>query len=185
MPNDSAPSLPWHSLVTKNTGIVRTLAHRLGRRLGFDEAEAVGMLALVQAARSYRPEAGAFTTLAWISVRRAILRAVDKQQPPSASGKPATVLFTDLDATGETYDPTAADGDAEQRRIEDRDEIEHLLKCLPARSAQVVRLRFGLNDGGTEHSFAAIGASLGLSRTRVEQIYTAAMQKLANFQPNE
>lgn len=56
-------------------------------------------------------------------------------------------------------------------------ELRQLLDDLTTREQDVITMRFGLNDGKT-HSLAQIGKSLDLSRERVRQIESKALQKL-------
>lgn len=56
-------------------------------------------------------------------------------------------------------------------------ELKQLLADLTPRERDVITMRFGLNDGKT-HSLAQIGKSLELSRERVRQIESKALQKL-------
>lgn len=56
-------------------------------------------------------------------------------------------------------------------------ELKQLLADLTDRERDVITMRFGLNDGKT-HSLAQIGKSLNLSRERVRQIESKALQKL-------
>jgi RNA polymerase nonessential primary-like sigma factor len=56
-------------------------------------------------------------------------------------------------------------------------ELQDLLAELTTRERDVIQMRFGLNDGQT-HSLAEIGKILELSRERVRQIESKALQKL-------
>ncbi len=49
---------------------------------------------------------------------------------------------------------------------------------LTPREAQALRLRFGLDRGGTERTLAEVGDALGISRERVRQLEAEAMAKL-------
>jgi RNA polymerase primary sigma factor len=89
--------------------------------------------------------------------------------------------------------PVGEDGDAELGSfIEDRDaptpveianerwlndEIERVLRSLPSREAQIVRLRFGLQDGRT-YTLEEIGKKFGLTRERIRQIERVALHRL-------
>ena len=56
-------------------------------------------------------------------------------------------------------------------------DLQHLLADLTSREREVIQMRFGLNDGNT-YSLAEIGRTLELSRERVRQIESKALQKL-------
>jgi RNA polymerase primary sigma factor len=60
---------------------------------------------------------------------------------------------------------------------------EHLLRAavskLPEREQQVIKLRYGLNGDQDPKSLEMIGRQLGLTRERVRQIETKALERLA------
>jgi RNA polymerase nonessential primary-like sigma factor len=56
-------------------------------------------------------------------------------------------------------------------------ELQDMLAELTTREQDVIRMRFGLKDGQS-HSLAEIGKHLELSRERVRQIESKALQKL-------
>ena len=58
-----------------------------------------------------------------------------------------------------------------------RRDLHQLLAALTTREQEVIRLRFGLGDG-VPYSLAEIGRTLELSRERVRQIESKALQKL-------
>lgn len=62
-------------------------------------------------------------------------------------------------------------------QAEQRQAIGQALEELTARECQVLRLRFGLEDGH-ERNLAEVGRELGISRERVRQIEVASLQKL-------
>ena len=51
------------------------------------------------------------------------------------------------------------------------------LRSLPSREAQIVRLRFGLQDGRT-YTLEEIGQKFGLTRERIRQIERVALHRL-------
>ncbi len=62
-------------------------------------------------------------------------------------------------------------------QAEQRQAIGQALDGLTSRECQVLRLRFGLEDG-LERNLAEVGRELGISRERVRQIEVASLQKL-------
>jgi RNA polymerase nonessential primary-like sigma factor len=56
-------------------------------------------------------------------------------------------------------------------------DLKQLLAELTSREREVIEMRYGLNDGKS-YSLADIGRALNLSRERVRQIETKALQKL-------
>jgi RNA polymerase nonessential primary-like sigma factor len=56
-------------------------------------------------------------------------------------------------------------------------DLQHLLSDLTTRERDVILMRFGLADGHP-YSLAEIGRALDLSRERVRQIESKALQKL-------
>ena len=57
------------------------------------------------------------------------------------------------------------------------DEVERVVRSLPSREAQIVRLRFGLQDGRT-YTLEEIGQKFGLTRERIRQIERMALHRL-------
>jgi RNA polymerase primary sigma factor len=60
-----------------------------------------------------------------------------------------------------------------------RDEIEAMLAALSPREARVLELRFGLLDGRT-HTLKEVGEKFGVTRERIRQIETEALERLRN-----
>jgi len=59
-----------------------------------------------------------------------------------------------------------------------REQVDRLLESLPPRHRSVLQMRYGL-EGGKEHTLESIGARLKISRERVRQIQTEAIQRIA------
>lgn len=57
------------------------------------------------------------------------------------------------------------------------DAIEQLLTILPPREAEILRLRYGFQNG-ENHSMAQIGVIMGYSRERIRQLQHEALNKL-------
>lgn len=60
-----------------------------------------------------------------------------------------------------------------------KEEVSELLNAMNDREKQVIRLRYGLEDGKT-HTLEEIGEELKVTRERVRQIESRAMEKLRN-----
>ena len=60
-----------------------------------------------------------------------------------------------------------------------KEEVSELLNALNDREKQVIRLRYGLEDGKT-YTLEEIGEELKVTRERVRQIESRAMEKLRN-----
>jgi RNA polymerase primary sigma factor len=58
-----------------------------------------------------------------------------------------------------------------------REEIEEVLTSLTPREARVLQLRFGLTDGRS-HTLKEVGEKFGVTRERIRQIETEALQRL-------
>lgn len=113
----------------------------------------------------------------------------------SASGLTHDQVKRALDADSETVSLDAKPGDFgrplyetiedESRRRPDalaeakmkREELESALSELDPRTERVVRLRYGLDDGGAR-SLREVGIEVGLSRERVRQLEVAAFNSI-------
>ncbi len=61
--------------------------------------------------------------------------------------------------------------------------VERLLSMLPQREAEILRLRYGFEDG-ENHSMAQIGEIMGYSRERIRQLQHEALHKLRMLDRN-
>lgn len=89
---------------------------------------------------------------------------------------------TDPDREGgiEVEDLKAANPLADIYQGEIREYILRLLDQLPGRHRMVIRLRYGMDDG-TEHTLESIGTRLKISRERVRQIQSEAIERIARI----
>ena len=62
-------------------------------------------------------------------------------------------------------------------RILMREQLDAVLASLPAREEQVLRMRFGLDDG-TPHTLEDVGRAFNVTRERIRQIEVKALKRL-------
>ena len=74
-------------------------------------------------------------------------------------------------------DKTEATPEEAMNALVQKEEVSELLEALSERERQVIRLRYGLEDGKT-HTLEEIGSILNVTRERVRQIEARAMEKL-------
>jgi RNA polymerase sigma factor (sigma-70 family) len=95
-------------------------------------------------------------------------------------------LDASVDEAGETAmgdlleDTETVDPESEVLALDDLAGLDRLLRQLPPREADIVRARFGLDDG-EPLSYAQIGARYGLSHNRVRQITDRSLRRLRQF----
>ncbi|GIW72028.1 MAG: RNA polymerase sigma factor SigA [Planctomycetota bacterium] len=74
-------------------------------------------------------------------------------------------------------DQHAADAIEQTQKKQLRDRVHRILKELSHREREVLRLRYGLDDG-TTHTLEEVGKRFKVSRERIRQIEVGALQKL-------
>jgi RNA polymerase primary sigma factor len=58
-----------------------------------------------------------------------------------------------------------------------QEQVREVLDALPMREAQVLMLRYGFQDGQS-HTLQEVGNKMGITRERVRQIESQAMNRL-------
>ncbi|ASC70535.1 RNA polymerase sigma factor SigC [Halomicronema hongdechloris C2206] len=104
-------------------------------------------------------------------VREVLLRVPRAVSLETKVGKERDTELGDLLETDETTPEETLMQEALRR------DLQHLMADLTSREQDVIRMRFGLGDG-IPYSLAEIGRALELSRERVRQIESKALQKL-------
>jgi RNA polymerase sigma factor (sigma-70 family) len=148
---------------------------RLLRRMDRDDIHAIGQSVLWTCCKVWTPERGALTTLAAVAVLHALVNASQRRMMH------ALQLSAITNGDGDQYDPPAPETDDMAEALDqlraDRARLVRLLRQLPRRHREVLRLRWGLG-GGEPSSLREIGGRLGVSVERVRQIEEAAFKRL-------
>lgn len=75
-------------------------------------------------------------------------------------------------------DPNVGDFNDNAFHNELRERINELLKSIPEREAEIIKMRHGINPEGREYTLEEIGEKLGITRERVRQLEARAMKRL-------
>lgn len=160
-----------------------------------------GVLGLMRAAEKYNPERGSFSTYAvwwiWQAITRAAadqgrlirvpvhlyekspwLRRAHDPGPIPAAALPTLRPMVSLDELPESRHPTVGWTD----EIDERSSlaaVREALSKLTQRQADVLRLRFGLDDG-RPRTLEEVGVEFGVTRERIRQIQDKALRRLSH-----
>lgn len=162
------------------------LIHAVLRRewsgcLSYEEALHVGRIGLWRALLGYDPARGtAFSTYAWVAIRRHIRRAAREER-----AHPALCSLTGLrDQALERGDsalrgeppgePTERSLDEALDRALVQEALLALVDELPRRLRQIVVARYGL-DGQPPRTLRQVGSQLALSHERIRQLQQQAL----------
>lgn len=147
-----------------------------------DDLISIGSIGLMKAVHTFKPEAGKLTTYAARCIENEIrmhLRACKKLRTTSTMSDSVSfdregneVQLTELMGTDRDAVP-----DEVALKIDSAIALEAIDKVLDEREARVIRLRYGLEDGGfhPQHEAAKL---LGISRSYVSRIEKRALEKL-------
>jgi RNA polymerase primary sigma factor len=105
------------------------------------------------------------------------VRGIIRVMQPIASLDAPIGDDVDLLAMDQVADEQAPDPREEADRRHLQEELRRLLATLSTQEQQILRLRFGFDARG-DHTLQEIAESYGLSRERIRQIETQALQKL-------
>ena len=149
-----------------------------------DDLVSIGSIGLIKAVHTFRPEAGRLTTHASRCIENEILmhlRANRKLRNTVTMSDSATfdregneVQLTELMGTDRDVVP-----DEVERRISGSLALKLIDRVLDARQAQIIRLRYGLEDGAL-HPQHEVAKRLGISRSYVSRIEKRALEILKN-----
>ncbi len=153
------------ALAYRVAGTFARRAHSVG--LDREDVRQEAVFGLLHAASAFDATKGAFTTLAWLRVKRHLLDVLRRRHELLRQ-------FPTDPVTGEQVEPPDERRQAEVGAAAD---VEELLRGLDARRRLAVVLHYGL-DGGGERTLADVGAALGVSGKRAQQLVASALQRL-------
>jgi RNA polymerase sigma factor (sigma-70 family) len=156
----------------RHEGLIHAVIRREGSgSLTYEEALQAGRIGLWRAILNYDPARGAaFSTYAWVAIRRHIHRAAAQ-----AGGDSRYQLVPYPHGLAELSSRELAedlDESVEQALI--REALFALLSQLPHRLRQVIVARYGL-DGHPPRTLRQLGGQLGLSGERIRQLQQDAV----------
>lgn len=151
-------------LLARHDGLVHAVIRREGSgALTYEEALQAGRIGLWRAVLGYDPGYGtAFSTYAWVAIRRHIRRTAAQETDDTAYGLIASPLRQTPDLAGHV------------ERVQVHEALHMLLSQLPERLRRVTLARYGL-DGAPCRSLRQLGAQLGLSHERIRQLEQDAL----------
>ncbi len=177
-------------LIEHNLRLVAHIAKKYARSgLESDDLVSIGSIGLMKAVDSFRPECGRLSSYAARCVENEILMALRSDKKNRGNVSLFDTIGADRDG-GEVrlMDVLASDEDSVPDRVERRVEClrasRALRQALDEREQTVLRLRCGL-DGDDPLTQREVGRRMGISRSYVSRIETAALQKLRDYLRNE
>ena len=172
-----------NALIEHNLRLVAHIARKYAQPgVDQDDLVSVGSLGLIKAVHTFKPEAGRLTAYASRCIENEILmffRANRKNRNVVLVGESVgqdsegnDLQLADLLGTDPDLVPDAAEAAIESRRA-----LKVMDAALEPREREVLRLRYGLEDGDPwpQHRVAA---KLGISRSYVSRIEKKALEKL-------
>lgn len=179
-------------LVRDNLHLLKLAGDHAARMTGLDAADfaQAAYFGLRRAAETFDPTKGAsFGTHAYWGMKAACqaerfkMRSTIRAPRYPRSPIPQCSSLDINNDDGSTIGADIPDDDAEDPtdaldRAELHDALPAALGSLDPRDALVVELRFGINGAKRPHSFIEIGRHLGISGTRVRDLFDRALAQL-------
>lgn len=183
-------------VVNQYTPMVHKIANRLWvvrhnelQGIGtIDDVFQVGIIGLLLAADYFQPDFGVkFITYAYRSVYNHILDAgleagvirVPRNNRMLPEGHPRRVLTDRARVTAELTDNVQiTDRKPERASVEDREQVEILLRACTPDQRRVVEMHLGLGSSQRAMAFKEIGEILGFGRQNASNLYKDALRKM-------
>ncbi|MBR4081150.1 MAG: RNA polymerase sporulation sigma factor SigK [Clostridia bacterium] len=149
---------------------------------GADDLISIGVIGLIKAVNSFRPESGAaLGTYAAKCIENEILMTLRASRKRMGDVSLSEPIGTDGEGNEVTFmDVLGTDHDALEEEVIHRvtlERVRQVLHRLPARERLVLELRYGLADG-VQHPQHEIAEKLGISRSYVSRVEKHAVELL-------
>lgn len=166
----------WESMdqaLRDHEGLIHAVIRREGSgSLSYEEALQAGRIGLWRALLGYdRSRGTAFSTYAWVAIRRHIRRTATQCVEEAAFCALSGFSVQALDLSGRASRRSLEE---ELDRVLVYEAVLALLLRLPERLRQIIVARYGL-DGCPPRSLRQLGVQLGLSHERVRQLQQDAL----------
>jgi RNA polymerase primary sigma factor len=148
-----------------------------------------GNIGLMKATENFDPTKGRFGTYAFWWVKAHILKAIEKnwlvhvpswRQEANRHDKEDAPLCQIVELEESATAPSEEDDDPFEAASENETKqvVQRMLSELAPRERRIICLRFGIGNGGEDHTIEEIGRSVGLTRERVRQILNKTLVKM-------
>ena len=165
---------------------LRLVAHIVKKyyTAGYDQDDliSIGTIGLIKGVTSFKPEKN-IKLVTYISkcIENEILMYFRASKKSNQDAYISDTIDTDKDGNTLTLIDIIADDSDIAEEIETKSKVEHLRKIynivLDKRERQIINMRYGIN-GENEYTQREIAKKLGISRSYVSRIETAALKKL-------
>ena len=162
-------------IITANLRLVVSIARRFTNEVNsFDDLLSDGNLTLMRAVEKFDYSRGfKFSTYATYAIQRDLYRQRCRRQDDCARFVPGVDEFADDSGSTEEQAAAADEHDTRSRKL-----LALMQAELDERERYVLAMRFGLGDADMPQTLQQIGDQLGVSKERVRQLETRALEKL-------
>jgi len=170
-------------LIEHNLRLVAHIAKKYtGSGMDPDDLISIGSIGLIKAVHTFRPDAGRLTAYASRCIENEILMCLRANRKNRGVVLMGESVGTDKDGNELTLaDLLGTEPDMVAQEVENAIEagraIRLMDRVLDEREAQVIRMRYGLEDGDPKPQHA-VAAAMGISRSYISRIEKKALQKL-------
>lgn len=140
---------------------------KLERWLPFQDATQEGWVAMAKAVRGYDPDKGfEFSTYAWEVLHNHLNKLQSSARDPR---RDSTAKALGEDEQGRRWIEQYPDAVDATECVENRDQVDTLLRSVHSRDRDILSMRFGL-DGSEPATLREIGERIGVTCVRVREL---------------